>query len=100
MKNRERITLVLLVAALALFCPVRYHPGQLALTVVETLNETLPLASFVTGATICIVYFVQKVIGERLPWNRILRIFLVTGISIELFYALYHFLSRVQDSQS
>ncbi|MCK5437678.1 MAG: hypothetical protein KAI90_06670 [Desulfobulbaceae bacterium] len=99
MKNRERITLVLLVVALALFCPVRYHPGQLALTVVETLNETLPLASFVTGATICIVYFVQKVIGERLPWNRILRIFLVTGISIELFYALYHFLSRVQDSQ-
>ncbi|MCK5232680.1 MAG: hypothetical protein KAR13_20570 [Desulfobulbaceae bacterium] len=95
MKIRERITLILLIIALALFCPVRYHPGQLSLTIVETLNEVLPLASIVTGATICIVYFVQKVIGERLPWDRILRIFLGIGVSLELFYALYHFLSQV-----
>ena len=53
-------------------------------------------APFVVGLTILVVSFMQRSSGERLPWDRIVRIYCTLGIIIGFFYALNEYWLRAQ----
>jgi len=94
-KIKEKITLVLL-AAVYLLCAFRYYPGRLQESLLETASHFLVAAPFTVGATILIVAVLQRLGDGRLPWDRMLRIFLGLGITFEFFFGLYHYLATHQ----
>ena len=49
----------------------------------------LTMMSYSIGITIIIVSSIQKIYGERPPWNSIARIYLTVGLTINFFYYLY-----------
>ena len=67
---------------------LRYSPESLGVTVKSTLIQLLMTAPFVIGLTILVVSFMQRSSGERLPWDRVARIYCTLGIVIGFFYAL------------
>jgi hypothetical protein len=84
---KKNISLGLVICAYLLF-NLRYSPTSLLVTVKSTLLQILMTAPFVVGLTILIVSFMQRSTGERLPWDRIARIYCTLGIIIGFFYAL------------
>lgn len=93
MKIRESLSLALL-AAIYLAGSVRYFPGNAGKTVVETLVQILSVAPLPAGATILLVSFMQRRAGQRMPWDRMLRIYLTLGLMVELLYGLHDYLGR------
>lgn len=86
-KLRERIILVFL----ALCCAVlstRYYPEQPGKTTFETMTHFLSMAPITMGATLIIVSLLQKTTGHRLPWGKIIRIFLTIAICLEILVGL------------
>jgi hypothetical protein len=84
---RKNISLGLVIAVYLLF-NLRYTPDSLAVTVKSTLVQLLVTSPFVVGLTILIVSFMQRATGEKLPWDRRVRIYCTLGIIIGLLYAL------------
>jgi hypothetical protein len=66
----------------------RYSPESVVYSVKSTLVQILLTSPFVVGLTILVVSFMQRSSGERLPWDRIIRIYCTLGIIIGFFYAL------------
>jgi hypothetical protein len=66
----------------------RYSPESVVSSVKSTLVQILLTSPFVVGLTILVVSFMQRSSGERLPWDRIIRIYCTLGIIIGFFYAL------------
>ena len=94
MKNiKEKISLFVLTAVYILF-NVKYAAGQLSDSVVETLLQILTTAPVAVGLTILVVSFLQRMHGERLPYDRVFRIFLTFGIIVGFFLALNEFWVR------
>ena len=62
----------------------------------STLVQLLQTAPFVVGLTILVVTFMQRATGERLPWDRRVRIYCTLGIIIGFFYALNEYWLRAQ----
>lgn len=75
---------------------LRYAPTSLVATVKSTLVQLLMTAPFVVGLTILVVSFMQRSTGERLPWDRVVRIYCTLGIIIGFFYALSEYWLRAQ----
>ena len=84
---KKNISFVLVICAYLLF-NLRYSPESPAATIKSTLVQLLVTAPFVVGLTILVVSFMQRSTGERLPWDRIARIYCTLGIIIGFFYAL------------
>ncbi len=92
---KRNISLGLVICAYLLF-NLRYDPESLSATVISTLTQLLMTAPFVVGLTILVVSFMQRSTGDRLPWDRIVRIYCTLGIIIGFFYALSEYWLRAQ----
>ena len=92
---KKNVSLSLVICAYLLF-NLRFTPESLAVTVKSTLVQILMTAPFVVGLTILVVSFMQRSTGERLPWDRIVRIYCTLGIIIGFFYALNEYWLRAQ----
>lgn len=95
MTNKEKISLAGLVL-FYLICVIRYIPGNLGMTLYHTAKSFVTLAPFAIGLTILVVAVMQKIVGEKLPLDRILRFYLFFGIIIEIFAGLYNYLDQAQ----
>ena len=84
---KKNISLTFVIIFYLLF-NFRYSPASVIVSVKSTLIQLLTTAPFVVGLTILVVSFMQRSTGERLPWDRILRIYCTLGIIIGFFYAL------------
>ena len=89
-KIREQISLAILVVVY-LLASVRYFPGRVMHSLVETLIHVLSVAPINLGATLVIVAVLQRLVKERLPFSRTLRLFLVVAICLEFILGLAHF---------
>lgn len=93
MKTKEKITLAVL-CIIYLLVSMRYFPGRPVDTAVATLRHLLSSVPIAIGLTIFSVSILQKMVGEKLPYDRIARIYLAFGLIAEFFYALYDYTSR------
>jgi len=93
MKQLQEKAALLVMAAVYLLCVVRYFPGRLRESLAETGMHLLTAAPVAVGGTILIVSVLQRMGDGRLPWDRVLRIFLTLGIIFEFFFGLYHYLA-------
>jgi hypothetical protein len=92
---KKNISLALVICVYLIF-NLRYSPESPAATIKSTLLQLLTTAPFVVGLTILVVSFIQRSTGERLPWDRIARIYCTLGIIIGFFYALNEYWLRAQ----
>jgi magnesium-transporting ATPase (P-type) len=86
-KFKKNISLLLVILAYLLF-NLRYTAESFSSSLQSTLIQLLTTAPFVVGLTILVVTFMQRSTGERLPWDRIIRIYCTLGIVIGFFYGL------------
>ena len=84
---KKNISFVAVIITYLLF-NFRYSPESFAYSIKSTLIQILITSPFVIGLTILVVSFMQRSSGERLPWDRIVRIYCTLGIIIGFFYAL------------
>ncbi len=87
---REHLSLAVLVVVY-LLVSIRYFPGRAMHSLVETLIHMLSVAPVNLGATLVIVAVLQRLVKERLPVNRTVRLFLVTAICLEFILGLAHY---------
>jgi hypothetical protein len=90
-KIREQISLAVMVVVY-LLASVRYFPGRVMHSIMETLLHILSVAPISLGATLLIVAVLQRLVKERLLFNRTLRLFLMVAICLEFLLALAHYL--------
>lgn len=75
-------------------CSVRYFPDKVLKTVMETLLQIVTTAPLSIGATLIVVSFLQRASGEKMPWDRVLRMYLTFGIMVEIFFGLHDYLGK------
>ena len=92
---KKNISLVAVIITYLLF-NFRYSPESFTYSIKSTLIQILITSPFVVGLTILVVSFLQRSSGERLPWDRIVRIYCTLGIIIGLFYALNEYWLKAQ----
>lgn len=92
---KKNISLVAVIITYLLF-NFRYSPESFTYSIKSTLIQILITSPFVVGLTILVVSFLQRSSGERLPWDRIVRIYCTLGIIIGLFYALNEYWMKAQ----
>jgi hypothetical protein len=92
---KKNISLGMVICVYLLF-NLRYAPESPLATLKSTLVQLLLTAPFVVGLTILAVSFMQRSTGERLPWDRIVRIYCTLGIISGFFYALSEYWLRAQ----
>ena len=92
---KKNISLVAVIFFYLLF-NFRYSPESFAFSIKSTLVQILVTSPFVIGLTILVVSFMQRSTGERLPWDRIVRIYCTLGIIIGFFYALNEYWLNAQ----
>jgi len=90
---KKNISLAAVIIAYLLF-NFRYSPESFADSIKSTLVQLLLTSPFVVGLTILVVSFMQRSTGERLPWDRVARIYCTLGIIIGFFYALNEYWLR------
>lgn len=92
-KPREKVIL----GVMLLFYGVlstRYFPGQPGKSLFETMTHIFSIAPINLGATLIIVPFLQKAAGQRLPWDRVVRIFLAVAVCVEILVGLAVYFQR------
>jgi amino acid permease len=94
-KLKKFFSLFLVILAYLLF-NLRFAPENLKHSFTSTLVQLLATAPFVAGLTILVVSFIQRSTGERLPWDRIIRIYCTIGIIIGFFYGLSEYWLKAQ----
>jgi hypothetical protein len=87
---REKLGLVLL-ACLYLLTSVRFFPGRPLHSLLETLTHILSVAPINLGVSLILVALLQRILGERLPWQGMARIFFTVAILLELVLGLSHY---------
>nr|MBF0223385.1 hypothetical protein [Desulfobulbaceae bacterium] len=90
LKEKASMAILILVYLLLSF---RYFPGNFLKTGVETLLEIFSVAPLAGGATLLLVTFLQRTSGEKVPWDRSLRLYLTVGVMAEFVFGVYHYLS-------
>ena len=69
--------------------------ADLGLTVKATLLQLLETGPYVAGITFVLVAFLKYMSeGEKVPWDRRLRLFFTIGIFAGLVYAIVEYTSR------
>ena len=84
---KDKVSLAAVIIVYLLF-NFRYSPGNIFVSLKSTLGQILITCPFVIGLTILVVSFMQRSTGEKLPWDRIIRLYCTLGIIIGFFYAL------------
>lgn len=77
-----------LVGAAYLFFNLSFAPGGLGDSLKATGIQILSTAPYIIGLTVLVVYFIQRIAGERPPWDRIFRIYCTIGIIIGLLFGI------------
>ena len=95
MSTKEKVTLFLLIFVYLLVC-VRYFPNRPMDTLSATMSHLLDSVPYIIALTVVVVSVMQKVMGEKLPKNRIARIYLTFGLIAEFFFGMYHYLNQGQ----
>ncbi|MEW6518525.1 MAG: inner-membrane translocator [Thermodesulfobacteriota bacterium] len=95
MSTKEKISLFLLIVVYLLVC-IRYFPGRPLETLTATMSHLLESVPYIIALTVLVVSVMQKVVGQRLPKNRIARIYLTFGLIAEFFFGMYHYLKLGQ----
>jgi len=95
MSTKEKISLFLLIGFYLLFS-VRYFPNRPMETLSATMSHLLDSVPYIIAATILVVSVMQKVVGQKLPKDRIARIYLTFGLIAEFFFGMYHYLNQGQ----
>ncbi len=98
-KGKEILYLILL-SVIYLFCILRYFPDQPMNSLRATGVHLLNVSPYVIGLTIVITSMLNKISGERLAWDRVIRIYLTLGLIVEFFYGLYNYLDMAQKNSS
>ncbi len=93
MKKREVLSLIVLIVVYVLFS-FRYFPEDSLKTAVETLLQILKVAPICMGGTILLVTFLQRTSGQKLLWDRVVRIYLTIGVMAEFIFGMYDFLGK------
>ena len=92
---KKNISLVAVIIFYLLF-NFRYSPESFVYSIKSTLVQILVTSPFVVGLTILVVSFMQRSTGQRLPWDRVVRIYCTLGIIIGFFYALNEYWLNAQ----
>lgn len=93
MKTKEKVSLFLLIAVY-LLVTVRYFPGRPSDTISATLRHLLESVPYIIALTIIVVSVLQKVLGSKLPPDRIARIYLTFGLLAELIFGIHHYINQ------
>lgn len=98
MNTKDKITLSLLILfyCLLMVLNVRYVPGDPVQTGIATAMNILTLASVAVAFTLIVVSVMQKIVGQRLPWDRVLRFYLMFAILIWFFAIMYTYFDQVE----
>lgn len=95
MSIKEKISFGLTAFVYLLF---NLRPGNDPMvTLQSTLWQILQTAPYVAGATYVLVAFLQYMSdGEKVPWDRRLRLFFTIGIFVGLVYAIIEYTGQGQ----
>ncbi|MFZ5775737.1 MAG: hypothetical protein ACOY3Z_09670 [Thermodesulfobacteriota bacterium] len=74
-----------------LLTSLRFFPGQPMKSVVETLTHIFSVAPIILGATMVLASVLQRLVGQRLPWDRVARLYLAVAILLECILGLSHY---------
>ena len=91
MKEIKKIVPLLVMAGVYVVFSLRYFPGNAMKTALETVLQIVSLAPLPGGATILLVTFLQRSAGQKMPWDRIARIYLTLGIMLEILLGFYDY---------
>ncbi len=75
---------------------VRYVPGDMVQTLIATAANILTLGSAAVAMTLILASVMQKAVGQRLPWDRVLRFYLLFAIMIWFFAIMYTHLDQIE----
>lgn len=90
---RNRFSLLAVVAVYVLLS-LRYFPGNAAKTALETLLQIVSIAPIPAGATLILVNFLQRSAGQKMPWDRMARIYLTIGVMVEILFGVHDYLGK------
>jgi hypothetical protein len=91
MKEIKKPLSLLVLAGVYGLCSLRYFPGNAMKTLLETLLQIVSVAPLPGGATILLVNFLQKSAGQKMPWDRMVRIYLTLGVMLEIIIGFYSY---------
>lgn len=94
MKEKSNVLPLLLLAGVYFGCSTRYFPGNGMKTAVETLLQIVTIAPLPGGATLLLVNFLQRSVGQKMPWDRIARIYLTLGVVVEILFGVHDYLGQ------
>ena len=90
-KEVRNIVSLLALAVIYVVFSLRYFPGNIVKTAVETLLQVVSIAPLPGGATLILVHFLQRGADQKMPWDRIARIYLTLGVMLELLLGFYDY---------
>ena len=93
MSIKNQLSLVGLAVVYILF-NFRYMPNQISRSLLETGGQLLTSAPLPVGLTVLVVSFLARMHGERLPWDRVVRIYFTFGIITGFLLALNEYWER------
>jgi hypothetical protein len=94
MKEKNTILPLLILAGVYFVCSLRYFPGNAIKTVVETVLQIVTIAPIPGGATLVLVGFLQRSADQKMPWDRIARIYLTLGVVVEILFGIQNYLGQ------
>jgi hypothetical protein len=94
MKEINNIVSLLLLAGVYLLCSMRYFPGNAMKTALETALQIVTIAPLPGGATLVLVSFLQRSAGQKMPWDRMVRIYLTLGVMVEFLFGVHNYLGQ------
>lgn len=95
---KDKITFIVSAAIYLLF---NFRLGSTATASIKaTLWQLLETAPYVAGMTFIVISFLQYMMdGEKLPWDRRIRLFFLIGIMAGLIYGIWDYAGQVPVGQ-
>jgi len=94
MKEMKNVLSLLFLMGFYLACSMRYFPGNILKTAVETALQIVTIAPLPGGATLVLVNFLQRSAGQKMPWDRMARIYLTLGVMVEILFGIHDYLGK------
>ena len=94
MKEMKNLLSLLFLAGVYLACSMRYFPGNILKTAMETVLQIVTIAPLPGGATLVLVNFLQRSAGQKMPWDRMVRIYLTLGVMVEILIGVHNYLGQ------
>lgn len=94
MKETRNVLSLLVLAGVYFMCSLRYFPGNILKTAVETALQIVTIAPIAGGATLVLVNFLQRSAGQKMPWDRMARIYLTLGVMVEILFGVHDYLGK------